>query len=47
MTESLIDKLRDDPAFFAEVVMGFEAFDYQKDLLRTGHKRVVACWGRA
>jgi phage FluMu gp28-like protein len=44
--EGLRDKLRRDPVFFAEVVLGFHLFPYQAELLRCNSKRVVACWAR-
>jgi len=44
--EGLRDKLRRDPVVFAEAVLGFHAFPYQADLLRSQSKRVVACWAR-
>lgn len=44
--EGLRDKLRRDPVFFAEAVLGFHPFPYQAELLRCNSKRVVACWAR-
>jgi phage FluMu gp28-like protein len=42
----LRDKFRTDPAVFAEVVLGFQPFAYQSELLRSKSKRIVACWAR-
>jgi len=39
-------RLREDPVYFAEKIMGFKCYPYQADLLRTKAKRIVACWGR-
>ena len=44
--ESVRDKLRQDPVIFAEVVLGFHAFPYQSELLRSKSRRIVACWAR-
>jgi len=45
-SETVTDKLRQDPVVFAEAVLGFYAFPYQAELLRSKSKRVVACWAR-
>jgi phage FluMu gp28-like protein len=44
--DALRDKLRTDPVFFADVVLGFQPFPYQSMLLRSESKRIVACWAR-
>ena len=44
--DGLRDKLRCDPVFFAESVLGFNVFPYQAELLRSQSKRIVACWAR-
>jgi len=44
--DGLRDKLRADPVFFSEVVLGFQPFPYQSMLLRSESKRIVACWAR-
>ena len=46
MSERAINKLRDDPVFFAKLVMGWVPFPYQEALLRSKNKRIAACWGR-
>lgn len=44
--EGLREKLREDPCFFAEAILGFRVFPYQAELLRCKSKRIVACWAR-
>jgi len=44
--ESILRRLRDDAVFFAKVIMNFTPYSYQRDLLRTKAKRIVAVWGR-
>ncbi len=44
--EDLREKLRRDPVFYAEAILGFHAFPYQAELLRCQSKRIVACWAR-
>ena len=44
--DRLRERLREDPVFFAEAVLGFRPFRYQAELLRCGSRRVVACWAR-
>jgi len=39
-------RLRQDPVFFAEAILGFKVFPYQAELLLCPKKRVVACWAR-
>lgn len=46
MFEELRDRLREDPCFFAEAILGFRVFPYQAELLRCRSKRIVACWAR-
>ena len=41
-----IIRLKNDPVFFAKKIMGFETFPYQRKLLMTDAKRIVAVWGR-
>jgi len=42
-----VKRLRDDPVFFAKLIMGWVPFPYQESLLRADNKRIAACWGRA
>lgn len=42
----LRNRLRADPVVFAEVVLAFQPFPYQSELLRSKSKRIVACWAR-
>mgnify|MGYP001072356023 CR=1 FL=1 len=44
--KDLREKLRQDAIYFAEAVLGFHPFSYQAELLRSGSKRIVACWAR-
>jgi len=44
--DNVLLRLRDDPAFFAEMVLGWAPFDYQVRLLRDESKRILSCWGR-
>jgi len=46
MTIKAVKKLRDDPVFFAKLVMGWTPFPYQEKLLRANNKRIAALWGR-
>ena len=43
---SVIERLRDDPVFFAKLIMGWVPFLYQEALLRAVNRRIAACWGR-
>jgi len=45
MREAL-QRLRDDPVFFAETFLDFEPFEYQQKLLLDQNPRIVACMGR-
>lgn len=42
----MIEQLRDDPVFFAEKILSFSPFEYQKQLLRDKSKRIIICAGR-
>lgn len=44
--EEKIRRLKSDPVVFAEAILGFKPFEYQKRLLRDPSKRIVACMGR-
>jgi phage FluMu gp28-like protein len=47
MTKGQVFKrLREDPIFFCRLILGFAPYWYQKDLLSTKSKRIVAVWGR-
>jgi len=39
-------RLKEDPVFFAKVILDFHPFPYQAELLRCKSKRIVAAWGR-
>jgi hypothetical protein len=41
-----LKKLRQDPVFFAQSILGFHVFPYQANLLSCQSKRIVACWAR-
>lgn len=41
-----LKRLRDDPVLFAEVLMGWHPFNYQRKLLCDYAKRIAGCWGR-
>lgn len=42
----VLKRLRNDPVFFAKVIMNFTPYKYQNDLLNCKSKRIVAVWGR-
>ncbi len=44
--EKALEALRDDPVLFAEKILDFHPFDYQKRILQDRSKRIVACIGR-
>lgn len=44
--ESPLERLKNDPVFFAEKTLGWTPFRYQARLLRDKSSRVVSCWGR-
>lgn len=44
--EIAIEKFRKDPVLFAEILCGTELTDYQKEMIRDEHKRVIFCCGR-
>lgn len=46
MKEAKLKRLREDPVVFADVILKFKAFDYQKKILRDHGKRIVSCMGR-
>jgi len=39
-------KLKRNPVLFAELLLGFKPFSYQRRLLCDRSKRIVGCWGR-
>jgi len=43
---TILAHLRDDPVFFARVIMNFKPYKYQRELLQSKSKRIVAVWGR-
>ena len=46
LREKALQRLREDPVFFARVVLKWIPFDYQEELLQTKAKRIAAVWGR-
>lgn len=43
---TFLHKLRTDPVYFSETIIGFTPYEYQAKLLRATSKRIVAVWGR-
>jgi len=41
-----LKELRDNAAFFAKAVLGWNPFPYQESLVRDQSNRIVCCWGR-
>jgi len=46
LPKEVVQRLYDDPVYFAEVFMKWKPFVYQKALLRCKKRRIVAVWGR-
>lgn len=46
LTREALEQIKQNPSFFAEIVLHFKPFDYQQKLLSDTNKRVIACMGR-
>jgi len=46
LTREALKQIKQNPSFFAEIVLHFKPFNYQQKLLSDTNKRIIACMGR-